>query len=121
MLKNILFTLFVFTFLSLQPVFAQGLINGTVVDVTDGRTLIIQNGSDKTLTVRLRYLETPEPGQPFADVVKNHLKDLALGKKISVTKVVLFDVYTLGVAVISDKTGLLNSIIARLTVPNRLA
>jgi endonuclease YncB( thermonuclease family) len=105
MLKKSLFSVFVFIVLSLQTVFSQGLINGTVVAVIDGRTLTVLDSSDKKITVRLRYLETPEPEQPLFEIVKNHLKDLALGKKIFVTKVRLFDTYTLGVGVINDKTN----------------
>jgi endonuclease YncB( thermonuclease family) len=87
----------------LQTVFSQGLINGTVVDVIDGRTLVVSNASEKKINVRLRYLEVPEPEQQLSDVVKNHLKDLALGKKIYVTKVQIFANYTLGVGMINER------------------
>ncbi len=105
MLKKSLIVSFLFVVFSLQTAFSQGLINGTVVDVVDGRTLIILNAVGKNINVRLRFLEIPEPEQPLSDVVKNHLKDLAVGKKIYVTKVQMFANYTLGVAMISEKTA----------------
>jgi endonuclease YncB( thermonuclease family) len=103
MLNKILLAAFVLAVASLQTVFSQGLINGTVVDVIDGRTLVVSNASEKKINVRLRYLEVPEPEQQLSDVVKNHLKDLALGKKIYVTKVQIFANYTLGVGMINER------------------
>lgn len=108
MLKKSFFSVFIFVVLSLQTAFSQGLINGTVVDVIDGRTLIVSNATDKKINVRLRYLEVPEPEQPLSDVVKNHLKDLALGKKIYVTNVRLFANYTLGVGIINEQNSKFN-------------
>jgi endonuclease YncB( thermonuclease family) len=105
MLKKSLFFVFVFAVMSLQTAFSQGLINGTVVDVVDGRTLIVANSTGNKINVRLRYLEIPEPEQPLFDVVKNHLKDLALGKKIYVTKVQIFSNYTLGVVLINERAA----------------
>lgn len=103
MLKKSLFVIVTLTLLSLQTVFSQGLINGTVVDVIDGRTLVIANSTGKKINVRLRYLEIPEAEQPLAEVVKNHLKDLASGKKIYVTKVQVFSNYALGVGVMTER------------------
>jgi endonuclease YncB( thermonuclease family) len=103
MLKKSLFVIVTLTLLSLQTVFSQGLINGTVVDVIDGRTLVIANSTGKKINVRLRYLEIPEAEQPLAEVVKNHLRDLALGKKLYVTKVQVFSNYALGVGVVTER------------------
>jgi endonuclease YncB( thermonuclease family) len=103
MLKKSLFVVFIFVVFSLQTAFSQGLINGTVVDVIDGRTLVVLNAVGKNINVRLRYLEIPEPEQPLSDVVKNHLKDLALGKKIYATKIQIFSNYTLGVVMINER------------------
>jgi endonuclease YncB( thermonuclease family) len=105
MLKKSLFISFIFIVFSLQTAFSQGLINGTVVDVIDGRTLVVLNAVGKNINVRLRFLEIPEAEQPLSDVVKNHLKDLALGKKIYVTKVQMFANYTLGVAMLNEKNA----------------
>jgi endonuclease YncB( thermonuclease family) len=105
MLKKSLFISFIFVVFSLQTAFSQGLVNGTVVDVVDGRTLIVANSTGNKINVRLRYLEIPEPEQPLFDVVKNHLKDLALGKKIYVTKVQIFSNYTLGVVLINERAA----------------
>jgi endonuclease YncB( thermonuclease family) len=103
MFKKSLFVGFIFVIFSLKTAFSQGLINGTVVDVIDGRTLVVSNSVGNNINVRLRYLEIPEPEQQLSDVVKNHLKDLALGKKIAVTKVQIFSNYTLGVGMITEK------------------
>jgi endonuclease YncB( thermonuclease family) len=105
MLKKSLFISFIFVVFSLQTAFSQGLVNGTVVDVIDGRTLVVSNSIGKEINVRLRFLEIPEPEQPLYDVVKNHLKDLAVGKKIFVTKIQIFSNYTLGVAMLNEKNA----------------
>ncbi len=96
MSKKLLF-IAVAIFLFSQNSFSQTLLNGTVTDVIDGRTLVVETTPGKTFNLKLRYLEVPETKQPLSDVVKNHLKNLALGKTIFISKMRLFDTYTLGV------------------------
>ncbi len=60
---------------------AQRPLTGRVVDVVDGRTVIIQLESGR-LTGVLQYIETPEPEQPLAQIVKEHLAKLVLGQLV---------------------------------------
>ena len=103
MIKNLLFVLFAVTFIYCQSAFSQTLIHGTVVDVADGRTLIVKNLSGRTLNIQLRFLEVPEAEQPLADVVKNHLKELAVGKKIEVIGMRLLDTRVIGIGTLIEK------------------
>lgn len=103
MSKKIFFALFLATFLLCQNAFSQSLLQGTVIDVTDGQSLVVQTTTRKKVNVRLRYLETPAVGQPLADVVKTHLSNLVLGKKISVTRVRLSKNVLTGVVEVEEK------------------
>ena len=52
---------------------------GTVIDVTDGRTVVLDVQSTK-MTIVLQHIEVPEAQQPLHDVVKDHLRKLTVGK-----------------------------------------
>ncbi len=103
MLKNLLLVSFVTVFLCFQNVYSQTIINGTVVDVIDGRTLVVENASRKKINVQLRFLEVPEIEQPLADVVKNHLKELSVGKRIEVIGMRLLSNRIIGSGTIIEK------------------
>lgn len=62
--------------------FAQNGFSGTVVEVLDGRTVVIELHTKSKITAQLQYVEVPEPGQVFHDVVKTHLEQLVLGKAV---------------------------------------
>ena len=62
--------------------FAQTGVMGRVVDIINGKTIIIETTAEVRLTVELQFIEVPEPGQPLADVVREHLQKLALGKTV---------------------------------------
>jgi len=59
----------------------QARFAGKVVDVIDGRTLVIETNAGK-VTAQLQYIETPEPEQPLHKVVRDHLASLAVGKVV---------------------------------------
>ncbi len=103
MFKNLLFISFIALFLCVPNTFSQSLISGRVVDVVDGRTLVVENPSGKRLNVQLRFLEVPEPEQPLAAVVKNHLKELTAGKRIEVAGMRLLNNRIIGTGTIVDK------------------
>ena len=64
--------------------YSQIYISGQVVDVVDGRTLLIETAKDSRVTFRLQYIEVPEAEQPLAEVVKTHLRDIAFGKTVNI-------------------------------------
>jgi endonuclease YncB( thermonuclease family) len=62
--------------------FAQTGVIGRVVDIIDGKTIMIETAAEAKLNVKLQFIEVPELGQSLADVVKEHLRKLALGKTV---------------------------------------
>jgi micrococcal nuclease len=56
---------------------------GKVVEVNDGDVITVFS-LNRPVRVRLLGVDAPEPGQPFADVAKQHLKDLVLDKLVTV-------------------------------------
>src|SRR4051812_30280993 len=63
---------------------AQRPVTGTVVSVIDGRTLAVQSDSGAVLRVTLQFIEVPETDQPLHQVVQDHLKSLAVAKRVQV-------------------------------------
>ncbi|HKS30203.1 MAG TPA: thermonuclease family protein [Pyrinomonadaceae bacterium] len=55
----------------------------SVVEVQDGRTIIVEN-SGRRMKVILKAVESPELDQPMGEVARKHLADLILGKQVSV-------------------------------------
>ena len=60
---------------------AQASLRGTVTDVIDGRTVVVEL-SNAPVQVTLQYIETPVAGTPMGETVKLHLKNLLLGKTV---------------------------------------
>ncbi|HSE33254.1 MAG TPA: thermonuclease family protein [Pyrinomonadaceae bacterium] len=56
---------------------------GKVVDVNDGDSITVFN-LNRPVKVRLLGIDAPEPGQPFAEIAKQHLKDLTMDKFVTV-------------------------------------
>jgi len=99
--KFIILGLLFFSLAAVVP--AQRSMTGRVVDVFDGRTLVIENAAQTRFAVRLQFVETPAPPHPLAPVAAAHLKKLALDKnatfeikkivgKINIGKVSINDV-----------------------------
>lgn len=59
--------------------FAQISSPGEVVEVIDGRTVVVAIATGK-VTVELQYIDVPENGQPMYDTVREHLRKMLLGK-----------------------------------------
>lgn len=67
-------------------------IDGQVVHVTDGDTLVLLDGAHRTHTVRLASIDAPEtghgaarPGQPYSAAATGHLRRLARGRHAEAT------------------------------------
>lgn len=81
-MKNLRFALLSLVLLILtQPLFAQSKFGGEVVEVRDGKTVVIETIGGK-IVVALQYIEVPERDQPLNAVVAEHLKKLVLGKVV---------------------------------------
>ncbi|MBK8465650.1 MAG: thermonuclease family protein [Chloracidobacterium sp.] len=80
-----IFALSIFTLVSIglfaDTVSAQFPIGGQVVDVIDGKTLLVAVPGGK-VKVELQYIEVPEPAQDLHDTVKAHLRTLLVGKSV---------------------------------------
>ena len=81
--KKILFSCFALLACSIN-FYSQTFISGQVVDIVDGRTLLIETAKNARVTFRLQHIEVPEAEQPLAEIVKNHLGELALGKTVNI-------------------------------------
>lgn len=59
---------------------AQRTIEGTVTQIVDGRTVVIETNAKQKLTVKLQFIEVPEPEQELSATVKDHLQKLTFNK-----------------------------------------
>lgn len=60
---------------------AQTRFVGNVVEVVNGRTVVIDTDGRK-LTAQIEFIEVPEPDQPLHQTVRDHLAKLVLGKTV---------------------------------------
>ena len=79
-MKKLLVTV-LFILASISATLAQGGVTGKVVDVLDGRTLVMETSAGR-VTIQLQYLEVPESSQPRYAIVREHLSKLTLGKSV---------------------------------------
>lgn len=56
------------------------LLPGRVVRITDGDTITLLDATDTQHKIRLGGIDAPEKGQPFGNVSRQHLAELAFGK-----------------------------------------
>jgi endonuclease YncB( thermonuclease family) len=56
---------------------------GKVVEINDGDLITVSN-QNRPVKVRLLGIDAPEPGQPFAEIARQHLKDLVIDKMVTV-------------------------------------
>jgi endonuclease YncB( thermonuclease family) len=74
----------------LQPVessqgFPRGVkFYGRVTETYGGNGIAVMTADRARRAVCISYLETPESGQPYAEVAAQHLKDLLLGKDVTI-------------------------------------
>lgn len=81
--KKILFICFALLACSIN-FYSQTYISGQVVDIVDGKTLLIETARNARVTFRLQHIEVPEAEQPLSEIVKSHLRELALGKTVNI-------------------------------------
>lgn len=74
---------------------AQARFVGNVLEVIDGRTLVLETNAGR-MTVRLQYVETPEPEQALHATVREHLSNLTTGKTIEFVPNRISDRVTIG-------------------------
>lgn len=65
-----------------QSTFAQQKFAGRVIEIVDGKTVVIEMQTGK-LTAVLQHIEVPEADQPLHATVKEHLGKLVLGKAVT--------------------------------------
>lgn len=88
---------------SAQTAFSQMKLNGKVVEVLDGKTVVIEVSVTKNrLTGELDYIEVPEPEQQLSQTVKEHLKNLLLGKNVEFIGRVLMERKLIGKVYLGD-------------------
>ena len=82
-MKNLKFALaFLFVLIGSQSAFSQMVYRGTVVEIVDGKTVVIELRERNRLTVELQHIEVPEPGQELYQTVRDHLGKLLLGRQV---------------------------------------
>ena len=59
-------------------------LTGRVVGIADGDTLTVLDTSNTQHKIRLSGIDSPEKGQPFGQVCKQSLSDLAYGQTVAV-------------------------------------
>ena len=74
------FILLVFLLLNLSALTFAQQFSGNVVDVMDGRTVVIEAADKTRFAVQLQFVEVPAPDTSFAAIAKEHLKKLAVNK-----------------------------------------
>lgn len=68
---------------SLQTFANAATLQAKVTEVESGNTLVASNTS-RPLRVRLKAVAPPEPGQPFSDAAREHLKALVMNKAVAI-------------------------------------
>ncbi len=82
-MKNIrLVFLIAFTLVFANAALAQSRVGGRVVEILDGKTLVIEMQNRSRLVAELQYIEVPEAGQPFHQIAKEHLHALVFDQKV---------------------------------------
>lgn len=82
-MKNLkLVFLLALTLTVVNAAFAQSRVGGKVIEIVDGKTIIIETFSGSKITAELQYIEVPEFGQPLYETTKDHLQNLVFDKKV---------------------------------------
>src|SRR5688572_3488652 len=61
------------------PSFGQLSSGGEVVDIIDGRTIVVAAANGR-VKIELQFIEVPQPGQELTDTITNHLRTLLVGR-----------------------------------------
>lgn len=74
--------LIAFTLIIANAAFAQSRIGGRVVEIIDGKTVVIEMQNRSRIVAELQYIEVPEAGQPLNQIAKEHLHALVFNQKV---------------------------------------
>jgi micrococcal nuclease len=74
--------LIIFTLIFSVSASAQRKFSGTVVDIIDGKTVVLEMQAGSRITVELQYIEVPEPEQQLHRTVREHLRQMIYGKQV---------------------------------------
>ncbi|HEX8735479.1 MAG TPA: thermonuclease family protein [Pyrinomonadaceae bacterium] len=77
-----LILLIIFTLIFGVSALAQRKFGGTVIDVVDGKTVVLEMQAGKKITVELQYIDVPEPEQQLHQTVREHLQQMVYGKQV---------------------------------------
>ena len=83
-MKLLLFFFAPFIFFILPSFVLADMVYGRVIGVSDGDTISILDSSNKQFKVRLSGIDAPEKKQPFGNVSKKSLSDLAFNAQATV-------------------------------------
>lgn len=72
---------FILTLALSLSVSAQRTFRGEVVDIVDGKTVVVQTTSSK-IKVELQFIDVPPEDQLMSNLVREHLRSLVLGKTV---------------------------------------
>lgn len=81
MKATILITLFGLVSMS---IYAGEEIKGKIISVIDGNTIEILTGDQETYKVLLHGIDSPDPGQHYAEQAKKFLENLLLNKSVTI-------------------------------------
>ena len=70
------------TVIFVASAFSQMSSQGEVVDIVDGRTVVVLIPTGK-VKVELQYIDVPASGQPMHDMVREHLRRMLVGKLVN--------------------------------------
>lgn len=79
-------------------------IEGKVVKIKDGDSVVLLKGEDDFTVIRLQHIDAPENGQPFSEEAWKHLSKLCRNKEVAVK--------------VSDEQDRYNRMIGEIYLPN---
>lgn len=92
-----------FLIFSTQLAFSQKKLDGKVVEIIDGKTVVIEVPVTKNrFTAELEYIEIPEPEQQLSQTVKAHLQNLLLGKDVEFVARIIMERKLIGKIYVGD-------------------
>ncbi|MDP3386064.1 MAG: thermonuclease family protein [Eubacteriales bacterium] len=74
----------IFIVFLLIPHYAEEQLNGKVIGVSDGDTIVFLDQGNKQIKVRLDGIDCPESKQPFGQKAKQFTVDFCFGKQVAI-------------------------------------
>lgn len=98
-IKGIIFILIVLILTAISA-YPQQRFAGTITEVVDGKTFVMQTVNGK-ITCVLQYIEVPEPEQPLHQTVKEHLEKVIINQRGEFKPLAIMKDRTVGQLIIS--------------------